>query len=147
MACNGLATLDTPSKNNVVLETLKKTKQYAEKLGQNTIAVSYDLSVAIKAYSIQALEGPEFDNIIILLGNFHLELSFYGAIGTYLNEGGAEFILTESNVLSGVSLMGFLRGTFYNRCTCGNELLATAMEALLFEKFVTTLSEDDNSFR
>ena len=41
--------------------------------------------------------------------------------------------------------MGFFRGTFYNRCTRGHELLATAMEALLFEKFVTTLSEEDKT--
>ncbi len=35
------------------------------------------LLIALKAYSIQALQAPTFDKLIILLGNFHLELAFF----------------------------------------------------------------------
>ena len=39
--------------------------------------VTYDFVVAFKAYSIQTLDAPRF-------GNFHLELAFYGVIGTFI---------------------------------------------------------------
>ena len=66
--------------------------------------MTYDLAVALKAYSIQSLDAPLFDRLLIMLGNFHLEMALFGAIGTYLNESGAEYLLTESGVLAEGSL-------------------------------------------
>ena len=116
------------------------------RLGQEHCVVTYDLAVALKAYSIQELESPKFDNMLILLGNFHVELAIYGALGTMINESGRDYILSESGILAKGSLMGFLRGTFYNRCTRIHEIFATALENLLFEKFtssMTQMSPDD----
>ena len=45
------------------------------KLIKNYGVVTYDLAVALKAYSIQALDTPRFDKLLIMLGNFHLELA------------------------------------------------------------------------
>ena len=39
--------------------------------------------------------------------------------------------------------MGFMRGKFYNRCVRVHEILALALESLLFEEFLGTLSDDD----
>ena len=75
--------------------------------------VTYDLAVALKTYSIQALDAPRFDKLLIMLGNFHLKLTFYGAIGTLINESGAEYLLTESGILAEGSLMGFIHGKYY----------------------------------
>ena len=58
-----------------------------------------------KAYSIQALQTPTFDKLIILLGNFHLE-AFFGAVGTFLADSGIEYLITEANVLAEGSLAG-----------------------------------------
>ena len=113
------------------------------RLGQEHCVVTYDLAVALKAYSIQELESPKFDNMLILLGNFHVELAIYGALGTMINESGRDYILSESGILAKGSLMGFLRGTFYNRCTRIHEIFATALENLLFEKFTSSMSPDD----
>ena len=88
----------------------------AIKTKQEYAVVTYDLAVALKAYSIQALDSPLFDKLFIMLGNFHLELAFYGAIGTYINESGAQHLLTEYGILANGSLMGFIRGKYYNRC-------------------------------
>ena len=57
--------------------------------------------ITLKAYSIQALQTPTFDKLIILLGNFHLELAFFfGAVGTFLAGSGIEYLITEANVLA-----------------------------------------------
>ena len=66
--------------------------------------------ITLKAYSIQALQTPTFDKLIILLGNFHHELAFFGAVGTFLADSGIEYLNTEANVLAEGSLDGFMNG-------------------------------------
>ena len=66
--------------------------------------------ITLKAYAIQALQTPTFDKLIILLGNFHLELAFFGAVGTFLADSGIEYLVTEANVLAEGSLAGFMNG-------------------------------------
>ena len=73
-----------PTRNDVVRETMSRTMPVAAETGQEHGIVTYDLAVALKAYSIQALDSPAFDKLLIILGNFHLELAFYGAVGTYI---------------------------------------------------------------
>ena len=86
----------SPTRNDVVRKTMARTMKVAVETKQTYAIVTYDLAVALKAYSIQSMEAPLFDRLLILLGNFHLELAFFGAVGTYINESGAEFMLTES---------------------------------------------------
>ncbi|XP_068240150.1 uncharacterized protein [Palaemon carinicauda] len=78
-----------------------------------------------------------------MLGNFHIELAFYGAIGTMINESGIEFILTEAKVLAEGSMMGFMKGKFYNHCIRIHELLANVMEQKLYDRFVQDLAEEE----
>ena len=101
--------------------------------------VTYDLAVPHKAYSIQTRDAPRFDKLLIMLGNFHLELAFYGVIGTFLNESGAEYLLTESGILAEGSLMSFIRGKYYNRI---HDILALVMERKMYDTFMSTLTHE-----
>lgn len=134
----------SPTDNAVVRETMIRTMNVAKETGQEWAVVMYDLAVALKAYSIQALERPRFDKLLIMLGNFHTELAFYGAVGTMINESGVEFILTEAEVLAEGSMVGFLRGKFYNRCVRIHELLANVLEMKLYDLFLQDLPQDEN---
>ena len=66
----------SPTNNDVVRETMVRTLNVAKETGQDYTVVTYDLAIALKAYSIQALEAPLFDKLLIMLGNFHIELAF-----------------------------------------------------------------------
>lgn len=122
---------------------LVRSVEIAQEVNQDYAMVSYDLAAAMKAYSIQAIKAPEFDKMIILLGNFHLEMAFFGAIGTFIADSGIEYLLTEAGVLATGSLTGFLKGKFYNRCTRIHEIVAIAMERALFAKYKENLCDDD----
>ncbi|KAK4309970.1 hypothetical protein Pmani_018437 [Petrolisthes manimaculis] len=145
----------SPTDNAVVRETMICTMNVAKETGQDwavvtydLAVVTYDLAVALKAYSIQAIEQPRFDKLLIMLGNFHTELAFYGAIGTMINESGMEYILKEAEVLAEGSMMGFLKGKFYNRCIRIHELLANVLEIKLHNRFLQDLSQEEyESFR
>lgn len=96
----------------------------------------YDLVIVQKAYTIRVLESPLFDKLLIMLSNFHTELAFYGVVGTLVNESGIEFILTEPEILVEGSIMGFIKGKFYNRCTRIHWLLANVLEQKLYERLL-----------
>ena len=115
----------------------------ANEIGQDFAVVTYDLNIAVKAYSIQAIESPMFDKLLIMLGNFHIELAFFGAVGTYINGSGIEYILTEADILAEGSIMGFLKGKFYNRCKRIHPLLANVMEKKLYERYLNEIAEEE----
>ena len=104
--------------------------------------VTYDLAVAHKAYSIQILDAPRFDKLLIMLENFNLELAFYGVIGTFINESGAEYLLTESGILAAASLMSFIRGKYYNQCVRIHDILALVMERKMYDTSMSTLPHE-----
>ena len=131
-----------PTRNDVVRETMKRSLNVAIETHQEYGVVTYDLAVALNVYSIQALDTPRFDKLLIMLGNFHLELAFYSAIGTFINESGAEYLLTESGILAEGSLMGFIRGKYYNRCVRIHDILALVMERKMYDTFKSTLAQE-----
>ena len=129
-----------PTRNDVVMETLKVSQQVAAECGETSILVHYDLAVAKPAIMIQNQESPRFDNIFICFGSFHIELAYFGALGYYLQGSGIEHILSESGVLASGSVVGFLRGKHFNRCKRIHILLSLALEICLFQKFMENYS-------
>ena len=129
--------------NDVVRETMVRTLKIAHEVNQEFAVVTSDLAIASRAYAIQAIEASRFDKLLILLGNFHVELAFFRAVGTFLNGSGIEVVLTESGVLAEGSLIGFIKGKFYNRCQRIHELAAIVLERFLFERFSSTLSNKE----
>ena len=66
----------SPTNNDVVRETSIQTLDVAKETDQDYAVVTYDLTIALKAYSIQAVEIPFFDKLLVMLTNFHIELAF-----------------------------------------------------------------------
>ena len=122
----------------VVRETLLITQKCANETGQKYGIVSYDLGAAKPALQIQVTEKPEFDNIFIMLGPFHIEMAFFKAIGKLLSNSGGPEMLTESEVLATGSLNGFLTGKHFNRCKRLHPILALALEMLHFSSFLNS---------
>ena len=117
-----------PKRKDVVQETIHSVR-VAQETNQGYAIITYDLAIALKEYSIQALQTPTFDKLIILLGNFHLELTFFGAVEIFLTDSGIEYFITEANVLAEGSLAGFMKGKFYHNSS--NSCCCYGMKALL----------------
>ena len=104
-----------PTRLDVVAETLRTSQKVAEECGDRMIIVHYDLAIAKPAMQIQAADAPNFDNIFICFGPFHIELAYFGTIGHFLNGSGGSQLLMEADVLASGSVNGFLNGKHYNR--------------------------------
>ena len=103
--------------------------------------MTYALAIAKMAYTIQATEAPAYDNVFIQLESYHIELSFFKALGKFIAESGGPFVLTDTKVLAGGSMKGFITGTHYNRCKRLHQLLAAAFETLHFESFLLSIEK------
>ena len=53
----------------------------------------YDLAIAKLAMQIQHNEKPEFDNVFVNLGAFHMQMAYFKAIGKYIDSSGLFEIL------------------------------------------------------
>ena len=93
--------------SSTVIETLNTSKRIAEECEQKNISVTYDLAIANIALTIQSEERPEFDNLFIQLGSFHIELSLFKAIDKFIADSGGRYILRESSALEEGSLDAF----------------------------------------
>ena len=70
-------TNQSPTNHSVVAETLCRSLQIAQEARKNSIVVTYDLAIAKIVMQIQKEEFPVYDNILIALGSFHIEMAYF----------------------------------------------------------------------
>ena len=133
----------SPTSTAVVKETMKKAQQFAVEYGKREITLTYNLAIAKMAMEIQIEEAPTFDNILVTLGSFHIEMAFFSVIGKYISKSGEPLLLTESGIVENGSLTSFLLDKSYKRSKRIHQLLALAVEIQHFNSFKLSLQEDD----
>ncbi|XP_018358131.1 PREDICTED: uncharacterized protein LOC108757918 isoform X2 [Trachymyrmex cornetzi] len=127
---------DSPTNHSTVLQTLELSQDIARECEAPFIQVTYDLAIARTSYCIQAQESPKFDNIFIHMGAFHIEMAFFKAVGTFIEECGLTHIMTECNLIANGSVAGFIAGKNYSRCKRLHSLMALTLQQLHFESFL-----------
>ena len=75
----------SPTSTAVVKETMKRPQQLAVECGKHEIVLTYDLAIAKMAMEIQIEKVPTFDNILVTLGSFHIELAFFSVMQKYVS--------------------------------------------------------------
>lgn len=106
----------SPTDISVVFETMRQSQKIAEELQQEYIQLTYDLAIAKVAYQIQSVERPQFNNLFIHLGAFHIMMAYFKAVGKFIDECGLTYIMVESGLLASGSVNGFISGKHFNRC-------------------------------
>ena len=132
-----------PTRTDVVKETMKRSIDIANTVKQRQAFVTNDLAIAKITKRIQSEESPVYDNLFIMFGSFHIELSFFSSLGKFIEGSGGPYILSECDIVAMGSMNKFLKGKMYNRCRRGNMILAVSMEGLHFERFLNENYFDD----
>lgn len=127
---------ESPTNNSTVLKTLELSQDIANECQAPYVQITYDLAIARTSYCIQAQESPRFDNIFIHLGAFHIEMAFFKAVGTFIEDCGLTNIMTECELIANGSVAGFIGGKNYNRCKRLHSLVALTLQQLHFEAFL-----------
>ena len=71
--------------------TLKMAQQIAEVCDSEYMQVTYDLTIARIAFGIQCQEAPKFDNVFIHLGGLLIIMSYFKAIGSFIEDCGIRY--------------------------------------------------------
>jgi hypothetical protein len=125
-----------PTRLDVVAETLRIAQKVASECKEKYAVVTYDLGIAKPASQIQAAESPQFDNVFIMFGAFHIMMAYFSSIGFFIDGSGGDTIMLDSEVLASGSLNGFLSGKHFNRCKRLHPMLATSFRTLHFKHFL-----------
>ena len=72
----------------MVAETLKRAQAIAQESNKKSTSVTYDVLIAKVAMQLQAEEAPKYDDIFVNMGAFHVDMTFFSALGKYLAESG-----------------------------------------------------------
>jgi len=86
---------------------MKRSLKIADEANRESICITYDLAIAKMAMQIQFEGKPKFKRIFVVLGAFHVEMAFFGAIGKVIAESGGPHVFTECDVLAKGSLDSF----------------------------------------
>ena len=129
---------NSPTSYTVVNEILLMAKEIAQKCQNEMIIVTYDLAIAKMAMQIQESDKPKFDNIFVDLGEFHMEIALFKAIGKFIDSNGLVEALVQTEVLVGGSMNSFLDSKHFNRCKRLNPLTSAVLQILHFEHYLST---------
>lgn len=133
---------ESPTSIVVVKLTLDQCLQIKNECNQKYIQVTYDLAVAKEAMRIQREEAPMYKDIFIHLGEFHVEMAYFKAIGKLIDNCGISNILIDCGLIANGSINGFISGKFFSRCKYLHQLLSLVFEMLHFERFLTDVNID-----
>lgn len=125
-----------PTRLDVVRETMTRSQRVATECGEKYTVVTYDLAIAKPALQIQAQESPQFDNVFVCFGTFHIYMAYFACLGYILESSGGPEILCGADVIASGSMRGFLAGKHFNRCKRIHPLYATALQILHFQQFL-----------
>lgn len=79
---------------------MNRAVAFANQSGRDSVAVTYDLTIAKIAMQLLAEEWSRYNKVFVAHGaSFHMELAMFGAIGKYAVESGSEYVLNEGHVL------------------------------------------------
>ncbi|GFT06708.1 uncharacterized protein TNCV_1852351 [Trichonephila clavipes] len=129
----------SPTNVAVVTHTMEQAQVVGKECNQTYVQVTYDLAIAKIAYKMQSTSKPQFNNLFIHLGSFHLMMAFFKAIGVFINECGLSHMMIESNITASGSVNGFVEGKHFNRCKRLHPLMALGLKMLHFDPFLNNI--------
>ena len=122
---------------STVHQCLCKSMEIAERLGNDTAFVTFDLAAAKLAYSVVWSFPDKFHNVFIHLGGFHIMCCFMGALGTMMTGSGFEDVILDAGICASGSINQVVSGKHYNRALRTHSLMREALARLLLSAFVS----------
>lgn len=137
---------NSPTDPAVIKETMRRSLKIASECGKSFMNVTYDLAIAKIALKIQSAE-VEFKPLFIHLGSFHTMMSYFKAIGKFIDGCGVKNMLVDSGILANGSINSFLSGKHFNRCRKVHPLLSLAIQTLHLQMFLSITNYDTDDVK
>ena len=128
---------NSPAHNyDTIWTVLQNCHQMTTQLGQRYTVITFDEQLYCKAKMLQWQHQKECENIIILLGGFHVQINFSKVIGQHLSDSGLKDILEESGVFGRNTAENIMKGKGWNRVARAHKLTFEALWRILWPNFL-----------
>ena len=97
---------------------MERSLQIKDQLNLKSIVCIYDQAIYAKAYQIKCKEQEKFQDLFLMIGTFHITLTFLVVISLRFNNASLRDILTQSSVVAEGSVDTMFTGSqTYKRAT------------------------------
>ena len=122
---------------------IERSRRMTRQLGQKYSVMTFDEQLYCKAKMLQWRRWDDCQDLVILLGGFHIQLNFSKVIGQHMANCGLEDIWVESGVFGRNTAENIMKGKMWNRVFRAHKLTLAALWTVLWPKIVTWM-EDNN---
>ena len=135
-----LPTINAPATEmSTVQEILSESMVIKESLHLASIAVVLDQALYSKATEIAWKHHERYNNVILMMGNFHIICNLLSTIGKLFGDAGMRDLAVESGVIAAGSVDKVLEGKHYNRAVRFHKLMYEALIRVAYKGFVEWL--------
>ena len=139
-----LDTVDSPATDlKTAFEVLCRGNEIKERLNLKSIVCVFDQAFYAKAAEVRWKNRELFGDTVLRLDGFHLLMMFMGILGVRFGNAGLTGIAVPSGVIGGGSTDRAVEGKHYNRVIRMHKVICEALSALLCEKFISWISEQN----
>lgn len=128
---------------STVFEILKRSCRIMEKLKLPSIVCVFDQAIYSKACEIVWKKKEMFQDVVLMLGNFHLMMMYLGVIGKRFGDAGLRDVMVQSDVIAQGSIDKALTGHMYNRAVRMHKLMYEALMRILCNGMKAHVAGDD----
>ena len=135
-----LDTLDSPATDQkTAFEVLCRGCEIRDRLKLKAVVCVFDQAFYAKAIEIFWKNKNVFENLVLMLGGFHLLMMLLGIMGTRYGDGGLRELAVQNEVVAEGSIERVLEGKNYNRAVCLHKVVYEALFRMLLNKFEASL--------
>lgn len=114
--------INSPARLLHTLDHFIELAKNDKKMGQRYTVITFDEQLHCKAKLLQWQHQKECEDIVILLGGFHVQMNFSKVIGQHLSDSGLRDIFEESSVIGKNTAENIMKGNGWNHVARAHNL-------------------------
>ena len=87
---------------------MKRSQAVSRECRQKNTIVTYDLAIAKITKQIKFENSPQFDDVFIMFGPFHIVLDIFSNVGKIIEGSSVPYVLSEAKIVAPGSINQFL---------------------------------------
>ena len=128
---------------DTIWTVIQSCQKMTAALGQKYIVITFDEQLYCKAKRLQWFKPEKCENLVAMLGGFHIQLNFIKVVGHFMADSGLKDILVESGVYGENTALNILHGKQWNGAIRAHKLVFEALWRILWKKLLDWMDENE----
>ena len=121
---------------STIYHMMERALHIKSQLNMESIVCVYDQAIYAKAYQIKCKEPAKFKEIFLMMGTFHIIMTFFAVIAARFKDAGLKDIVIQSMLVAEGSVDTMFSGSrAYKRAVRAYKILYESFSRIMLEKF------------